>query len=79
VEPGDTIDFVADLGKTISYDDYLWTSTVSDATTLAAGGASANGDGATWNAERGFPRVELRPLEQLVQLLLVSNEVMFVD
>jgi hypothetical protein len=78
VEPGDTIDFVADMGKTISYDDYTWTSAISEATTLA-GGASTNQRGTTWSTEHAFPIVELRPLEQLVQLLLVSNEVMFVD
>jgi hypothetical protein len=78
VEPGDTIDFVADFGKNLSHDDYIWVPTIAEAATLAAG-ASSSGDGAVWNAELGFPRVELRPLEQLIQVLLVSNEVMFVD
>jgi hypothetical protein len=78
VEAGDTIDFVADFGKNLRHDDYVWIPTITEATTLAAG-ATSSADGAVWNAEHGFPRVELRPLEQLIQVLLVSNEVMFVD
>jgi hypothetical protein len=72
VEPDDTIDFIVDCGKTLSYDDFIWAPTISQAAPQATGGA-------TWDSVGNFTRVQLLPLEQLVQMLLVSNELMFVD
>jgi hypothetical protein len=66
VEPDDTIDFIVDCGKTLSYDDFVWAPTITQSAT-------------TWDSVGNFTRVQLLPLEQLVQMLLVSNELMFVD
>ena len=69
VKPGDTIDFVVDLGGALSNDDFLWAPTV-------------RLDDERWSAREGFggPRTPpLTPLESLAQALLVSNELVFVD
>ena len=42
----------------------------------AAGGASSSDQpAATWNSENDFPRVQLLPLEQLIQLLLCFERI----
>ncbi len=73
VNPGDTIDFVVDIGDTLNTDQYLWTCTISDAAAESP---------RTWNSETDFPQdgsTQLSPLEQLAQVLLCSNEFLFVD
>ncbi len=73
VMPGDTIDFVVDIGDTLNTDQYLWTCTISEASTESP---------RAWNSETDFPRDgsnQLLPLEQLAQVLLCSNEFLFVD
>ncbi len=73
VMPGDTIDFVVDIGDTLNSDQYLWTCTIKE----------VHADSATlWNAQEDFSRDashQLSPLEQLAQVLLCSNEFLFVD
>ena len=57
----------------LNSDQYLWTCTISDATTESP---------RSWNSEADFPRDtndQLSPLEQLAQVLLCSNEFLFVD
>ena len=71
VEPGDTIDFVVDFFQGLNSDQYLWAAEIHEA-----------GSSAKWDAARDFtgpaePR--LSPLEQLAQVLLMANELMFVD
>ena len=71
--PGDTIDFVVDIGDTLNSDQYLWTCTISEASTESP---------RAWNSDTDFPRDgsnQLLPLEQLAQVLLCSNEFLFVD
>lgn len=76
VKPGDTIDFVVDIDEVLNSDQYLWTSTISDA------GSAASKSPASWNSETDFPQdtlEQLSPIEQLAQVLLCSNEFLFVD
>ena len=73
VERGDTIDFVVDIYKILDSDQYLWVPEIRE---ISAG------PGLTWDAARDFdgplaPR--LTPTEQLAQVLLMANELMFVD
>ena len=74
VEAGDTIDFVVDIGDVLNTDQFLWPCTVK--------AMSSSAGLSLWNSEADFPRnttLELTPLEQLAQVLLCSNEFMFVD
>jgi hypothetical protein len=74
VEAGDTIDFVVDIGDVLNTDQFLWQCSLTPGGTSAAQGP--------WNSEADFPKnttQELSPLEQLAQVLLCSNEFLFVD
>lgn len=74
VEAGDTIDFVVDIGDVLNTDQFLWQCSLTPGGTSAAQGL--------WNSEADFPKnttQELTPLEQLAQVLLCSNEFLFVD
>jgi Protein of unknown function (DUF1553)/Protein of unknown function (DUF1549) len=71
VKAGDTLDFVADIGGTLAYDQFLWSPVVTAA-------------GAKWDAGKDFtgpaPAMNtLAPWEQFAQVLLLSNEFAFVD
>lgn len=85
VEAGDTIDFVVDIGGELNSDQYLWAPSITIVgAEPAAVAVVADKDQLVkeWNAERDFTGplpVVLSPLEQLAQLLLISNEAMFVD
>ncbi|WP_442508895.1 PSD1 and planctomycete cytochrome C domain-containing protein [Novipirellula sp. SH528] len=70
VQPGETIDFIVDINKVLNNDQYLWEITLE----------SSRGE--SWNATSDFPRdtlVQLDELEQLAQVLLCTNEFLFVD
>jgi hypothetical protein len=80
VDKGDTVDFVVDVGKNLNNDQFIWAPTIVETDDEAKGGSSAARQKYTaWNAQDDFPRVQLSPLEQFTQLLLISNELMFVD
>ena len=74
VEAGETLDFVVDIGNQLNSDQFLWSieleeTSPSDAPTL-------------WSSAADFPKPpnpELTPLQQLAQVLLCSNEFLFVD
>lgn len=71
VEAGETIDLVVDIRDVLNSDQYLWTATITDAATET-----------TWNSETDFPDTAVHQLtgwEQLAQVLLCSNEFLFVD
>jgi hypothetical protein len=71
VDAGDTIDFVVDLREGLNSDEFVWVPEIRE-----------EGSGATWDAARDFagPAVpRLTPLEQLAQVILMANELMFVD
>lgn len=73
VEPGDHVDFVVHCLGNPNYDSYDWR--VSLELTTRDGRR-------TWSSERGFRGPVAPPLDmwaQLAQVLLVSNEFMFVD
>ncbi len=75
VEAGDTLDFVVDVKSELNSDEHLWSPVV---TQMESGNA-------TWNAEAEFAGpfeplpVPLSPWEKLAQVLLSSNEFLFVD
>ena len=80
MQAGDTIDFVVDINANLNSDQYLWAPEL----ILKTAPTEAEAAG-TWSAARDFPK-ELTPpgplltaWEQLAQLLLISNELMFVD
>jgi mono/diheme cytochrome c family protein len=72
VKAGDTVDFVVDLKGTIDYDEFTWAPVI----------RSMNNE---WHTEKDFaaapkaPADKLNPWERYVQVLLLSNEFMFVD
>ncbi len=73
VEAGETIDFVVDIGDVLNTDQYFWRCRLTPTEPAAA---------TVWNSENDFPRntiQKLTPLEQLAQVLMCSNEFMFVD
>ncbi|MBL9187322.1 MAG: PSD1 domain-containing protein [Opitutaceae bacterium] len=77
VKAGDTIDFVVDCRTNASSDSFTWAPVV----TFTATGEMAP---RTWDAKKDFdslekPAAPLTRWEELAQVLLLSNEVAFVD
>lgn len=85
LERGDTIDFVVDGRAAIDFDTFTWPVTVRMTTVDAASTDAATPAGATtqiWDSASGFHGPLVPPLsrwEQLAQVLLMSNEFMYVD
>lgn len=80
-EAGDTLDFIVDIGDGLNSDQFLWSPKITPSPPLTTG---SGGDGLheVWDAEKDFsaqPRTRLTAWEQLVQVLMLSNEFMFVD
>ena len=78
VEAGETIDFVVDIGDLLNSDQYFWRCQLLP----MAGETPQSATRPMWNSEADFPRNTtelLTPLEQFAQVLLCSNEFMFVD
>jgi hypothetical protein len=78
VEAGDTVDFVVDFHANLNSDQYLWSAEISE---IAAENSVA-GTTKSWNSSRDFSGPSPRLLdvwEQLAQVLLMANELMFVD
>jgi hypothetical protein len=78
---GDTLDFIVDIGNGLNSDQFLWSPkiTPSVAATTGAGGDTPSD---AWDAQKDFPtqpKSQLSAWEQLVQVLMLSNEFMFVD
>ncbi|MCI0357118.1 MAG: DUF1553 domain-containing protein, partial [Planctomycetaceae bacterium] len=81
VKAGDTLDFVADIGKELSHNQFLWKAVI---TPLGPSDKAAEAKAAqpTFDAYRDFgsqPVKQLDPWEQLAQVLLSANEFLFVD
>lgn len=75
VKAGETIDFLIDIDQVLNSDQFLWQITLEAVD-------SAGQKPSKWNAEADFPKPSnpsLTPLEQLAQVLLCSNEFLFVD
>jgi hypothetical protein len=81
VEAGDTLDFVVDIKGGLNSDQYLWTPVVTVLEPAPVEGAVAM----AWDAKAEFggpsepTPVPLRPWEKYAQVLLSSNEFLFVD
>ena len=76
VDEGDTIDFLVDIGEGLNSDQYLWAPRI-----IEFDEANANGD-SYWDAVehfRGTPFKELDPWVALAQVLISSNEFIFID
>jgi len=77
VESGETIDFVVESGASSAHDTFTWAPNVSFT-------AARDGAVRTWNARRDFDnpsrdRPRLTRWEELGQVLLLANELTFVD
>jgi hypothetical protein len=75
VESGDAVDFVVDCRSSVDFDSFNWTVTLRLSTT-------ENESGEVWDSASGFHGPLVPPLtrwQQLAQVLLMSNEFMFVD
>ena len=82
IEPGDHIDLVVDSRGENAFDEFSWSPRIVEVGTNPAGRPYA---AAQWRSEESFRRSVplwqggLDPWEQLAQVLLMSNEFMFVD
>jgi cytochrome c553 len=83
VKRGDHLDFVADCRQTVDFDSFHWAPMIK---MVSMSGKAATDEAREWNAKADFrgPRksAEKRPLtawEKYAQVLLLANEVMFVD
>ncbi len=79
LKKGDTLDFVVDINGDLNSDQYLWAPEIVDVSNGEKSGAS---NVLSWKSERDFagstPKL-LSGWEQLAQVLLIANELMFVD
>jgi hypothetical protein len=81
VKQGDTLDFYVDRGADLNSDDFTWSPVIKDLSASAAAGDAAK----SWDAKKEFAGAPtnapppLNPWEQLAQVLLESNEFLFVD
>lgn len=74
---GETLDFVCDIGDVLNSDQHFWRIKIHEQAVVAE---TKNSE--TWNSESDFTQnttQHLSPLEQLAQVLLCSNEFLFVD
>jgi hypothetical protein len=82
VQPGDTIDFVVDILQELNTDQYLWQVSI-QASQVDQNAEVANPTAVTfWNSLADFhgpPTSLLSRWEQAAQILLVSNELLFVE
>ncbi len=79
MEVGDTIDFVVDIREGLNSDQFLWSPEVA---LKSSSGSALAGEQSVWKADadfRGPPTAQLDRWGQLTQVLMLSNEFMFVD
>ncbi|MFN7561930.1 MAG: DUF1553 domain-containing protein, partial [Prosthecobacter sp.] len=79
-QAGDTLDFITDIGDGLNSDQFLWSPQLIATQALAGSGGDSPAD--TWDAKKDFssqPKTSLTAWEQLAQVLMLSNEFMFVD
>jgi plastocyanin len=73
VEPGDTLDFVTDIYQVLNTDQYLWQLDIS---------VKNDNKFTRWNSQQDFhgpPSSLLNRWEEAAQILLISNELLFVE
>ena len=74
VKRGDVMDFIVDIGNGLNNDQYLWTVVIEEIGTT--------GNETIWNSGADFPTPESNTMdgwEQLAQVLMCSNEFLFID
>ncbi len=80
VQPGDTLDFIVDINGQLNSDQYRWHVILKESTSIA--GSPSDVLASVWDSQRDFigtgPKY-LTKWEQLAQVLLVSNEFLFID
>ena len=76
VRAGDTLDFVVDIGGTLSHDEFTWTPVIQ---TLMPPTARVWDAGADFGGPPAAPQQLLKPLEAYAHVLLLANEFAFVD
>jgi hypothetical protein len=82
VETGDTIDFVTDIHQVLNTDQYLWHIAIHEQKVPNDGTAALSNSLRTWDSTRDFTgpaTTQLSVWEQLAQVLLLSNEFIFVE
>ncbi|MEO6034314.1 MAG: DUF1553 domain-containing protein, partial [Verrucomicrobiota bacterium] len=83
VKKGDTIDFIASIHESLNNNDFVWALVIRMTGPNAI--LDANGYAKEWSAQKEFdgrPPIDQKPLsawEKLAQVLLLSNEFLFVD
>ncbi len=79
-QKGDTLDFIVDIDIGLNSDQFLWSPQLSGTQTIAGSGGDTPSE--VWDAKKDFtasPKTTLTSWEQLAQVLMLSNEFMFVD
>ena len=79
-QKGDTLDFIADIDIGLNSDQFLWSPQLSTTQSIAGSGGDTPAE--VWDAKKDFtasPKTTLTSWEQLAQVLMLSNEFMFVD
>lgn len=79
LDQGDTLDFIVDIGGGLNNDQFLWAPRLILQSSTGSGGDAM---GMTWDAKEDFTGVgisRLTPWQQLVQVLLLTNEFLFID
>jgi uncharacterized protein DUF1553/uncharacterized protein DUF1549 len=79
-QTGDTLDFIVDIADGLNSDQFLWSPKILPSTHTTGSGGDTSEE--VWDAAKDFfaqPKSQLNAWEQLVQVLMLSNEFMFVD
>lgn len=88
VKQGDTLDFVVDCKGAPDHDSFAWAPVVRivEAGGTGAGAVAASAGPNEWSAESGFsgpdgtpPAAPLSPWDRYAQVLLLANELVFID
>jgi hypothetical protein len=82
VEAGDTIDLITDFNADLNNDQFLWTARIREVPSTLLAAANADVASTPWNSQQDFGGEMPNPLnrrQQLAQVLLMSNEMMFID
>jgi hypothetical protein len=80
LQQGESLDFVVDRHADLDSEQHRWAPTIRQIDAASTSGSAELAR--SWDAERDFagpPPVRLNRWEQLAQVLLLSNELMFVD
>ncbi|WP_437193138.1 PSD1 and planctomycete cytochrome C domain-containing protein [Planctomicrobium sp. SH527] len=80
VQPGDTLDFIVDINGQLNNDQYRWRVTLAESASVS--GSPSDALASKWDSRSNFigtgPKY-LTKWEQFAQVLLISNEFLFID